>query len=475
MKFLKQFLTGMLVLLPIGLAFFLPLAPLPVAYSAARKAEYSARQASDKIGEMAALQTELSYTPWQGDEWQRLGRLHLDLKQFPEAIASFSNAEKLGALSTEGRLWMADALISNGQKAEAKDLLREFSLLDAGDGFLFLQAGLLQRSLNDTYGALASLLKGYEVAPENGEINYQIGLLLSAGEPEEALPFLERAANLNPDRQALCSVLSEMIEASSEMGETGERYLYIGQVLSTYVEWDVAQKAFQKATDLSPTSGVAWALLAEAAQQNGEDGSEFMTKAQQLEPEAEMVNGLSALYYRRQGKSELALLYLHKALQANPSALVWEIETGNTLAEMGNLSEALLHYQAATEIDAQDWTAWRALAAFCLTHNYEMEEVGLGAARQALKLNPESPVLMDLLGAALLQTGSLDEAEYYFLAANRIDPHQAAILIHLGQLYLQKVEPDTAFEYLRQAQQYAQDERLQQMAQQLLAENGAAE
>lgn len=472
MRFIRVCLFGLLILSPLLLLAILPLAPNPVNLTNARKNEHSAILADDDYAELSALQVELSYAPWLGEKWQRLGRLQLDFGKYAEAVESFSRAQSLGQLSTEARLWMSEALIANGEVEIAKNLLREFSSLVDVDPFLFLQAALIQRSINDTYGALATLLKGYEIDPLNSEINYQTGLQLAAAEPEESLPFLTRAGELNPENKAVCDTLANMINESAEMGESAERYLYIAQVLSTFNEWDVAQRAFQKAVELDPQNGVAWALLAETAQQNNEDAVEFISRAQELDPQAEMVNGLSALYYRRQGKPDLALIYLEKALQANPDALVWEIETGNTLSEMGDLISALEHYQKAVTIDPQDWAPWRALATFCVTRNYEIETIGLPAARQALKLNEGSPALMDLLGTALLITGSLDEAEQYFLQAEAIDPEQSAILIHLGQLYLAKKDKDKAIEYLNQAVEFAKDNRLREMAIQILAEYG---
>lgn len=440
------------------------------------EANREARSASvdgDQEAEVEALTTLVQYAPWRADVWQRLGRLQLDLGNYGESVAAFERAGSLSELSTEGTLWMAEALISSGESGKAKDALRHFSTMSEVDPFVYLQAAQMQRSLNDTFGALATLLKAYEVDPLNGEVNYQTGLQLSATEPEQALPFLQRAGEQNPQRMAICDTLIAMIENSASAGSTAERFIVIGQTLSTYSEWDVAQRAFQKAVELDDQNGVAWALLAEAAQQNGEDGTEYIQNARDLAPDAELVNGLSGLYYRRQGKSELAMQYLQRALEINPDALVWAIETGNTYSEMGDLASALEQYQAATKIDENDWTPWRALAAFCVTRNYELEAAGLPAARQALKLNDKSPALMDLLGTALLMTGDYDEALFYFQQADAIDPHQSAILIHLGQLYLAQGDQAKGIEYLQQALEYARDNRLREMARRLLIENGA--
>ena len=474
MRLLKPFLTGLTILLPMAAAVFLPLSPLPRELSEARRQGFAASQKMDEPAELAALETELIYAPWQGESWLRLGRLRLNAGKPLGAVEAFDRAAALGSLTSEGKLWLTDALITTGDKERARNMLREFSQADNVDAFIFLQAAMTQRSLNDTYGALATLLKAYGIDPLNGEINYQLGLQFAAVEPDKALQFLEKAGKLIPNRLTACEALTQLIKDSGEMGDTSVRYQMIGQELSKMGEWDVAQRAFAKATELDAADGVAWALLAEAAQQNGESGEQYITKAQQLAPNAELVNGLSGLYYRRQGKNELAVDYLQKAVDANPKAVVWEIEMANTLDGMGDRASALKHFQKAVEIDPQNYLPWRALAVFSLTRSYEMESVGLPAAIMALQLNDGSPALMDLLGTMLMKVGKLDDALPYFQQADALDPHQSAILIHLGQLYLAQGDKKKATEVLNQAMEFARDSRLRDMAYSILQEMNAA-
>lgn len=470
MSFRKNLLVGILVLLPVLAAFWMPIGPLPDELASARKTASAAKFSGNAEAESAALETVLGYAPWEGKTWQRLGRLELDAGHYGDAVNAFDQASKLGQLTAEGRLWMSDALISNGEGERAKEMLRQFPGSKGTDAFLNLQAAMLQRSLNDPFGALTTLLIAYNSDPLNGEINYQTGLQLAAIEPDRSLDFLKRAADLNADHLATCQALETVIRDTSSLGESGARYLAIGRQLSLLEEWDVAERAFQKAVELDGQNGIAWSLLAESAQQNGEDGEIYILKARELAPDEEMVNGLTGLYYRRTGKSELALVYLQKALDANPTAGVWEIEIANTLDGRGDLAGALAHFQSATTIAPKDWTSWRALASFCITRNYQLLEVGIPAARRALQLNPSSPVLLDLLGTALMMDGELDESLGYFLKADALDPHQSAILIHLGQAYQAKEDAENASFYFQQAIQYARNERLSEMARRLLQE-----
>ena len=184
-----------------------------------------------------------------------------------------------------------------------------------------------------------------------------------------------------------------------------------------------------------------------------------------------MVNGMLGLYFRRQGNLQQALTYLQKASKANTSSTVWLIESGSTMAAMGDLEGALQQYNKAVSIDTSNVEAWKAQAEFSITHNYLVETTGLASARQALALDQSNPVLMDLLGSAYLQLGDLDSAERMFNQALARDPEQAAILIHLGQVYLLREDRESALDYLRRAVVSAREDRLRELANRLIEEN----
>jgi tetratricopeptide (TPR) repeat protein len=473
-KWVKKFdlvITIACILIPLGINF-VPISPLSQTQISASKDLHAAILSGDIQKQFDSIEMLLKFTPWRGDLWQQLGRIQMGLGDYTPAIDSFNNAQETGQLTNEGHLWLADAMISNGDSESARSMLRTFTETDSLDGFLGLQAAMLLRRINDPFGTMVTLLKILPKDPTNAEINFQLGLQLTATQPDSALKFLNYAVSQNNNRKQEAELLVSIIDQTSSLSSAADRFIYIGQALSRLEEWDVAQRAFQTVVDIDDINATGWALLAESAQQNGSDGLVFLNKAQHLDPNAEIVNGVTALYYRRQQKPEVALLYLYKALAANPKAAVWEIEIGSTLAEMGDLEKALLHYQTAIKIAQDDWTAYRALAVFSITHNFEINPLGIQAASKALSLNPGSPALMDLLGTGYFILGDLDSAERFFMQALSLDQDQAAIMIHLGQLYYKKGEKDKAITVLRRAVELSQTSRLREMALRLLSENG---
>jgi tetratricopeptide (TPR) repeat protein len=458
-------LSGLLIILPVILVGFVQTWPVPVAVRQANAAAQSA--ASDDALAISDLQLLLEYQPWRNDLWERLGRAYLNAARYTDALTSFQQAEDTGDLTSQGKIAWADALISSGEQQKAKQLLRAEGEMQS-ELFSFLQVTALQRRIGDVYGAEATLLRAHQYFPNNNEVNFQLGLLLATTQPESAIQFLQKAQGLESNDMLLKNALITTIENTQELASFSERYLMIGQVFANFSAWDVAAEAFRSALAGNSESALSWAYLAEAEQQMGQDASQAISRALELAPDNEIVNGLSGLYYRRQGKFDLSLVYLDRAVALQPTASVWLTEKGRTYEAMGDMENAYRWLGAATDLAPQDAAAWQALAVFSFTYNYDVIEGGLPAARKALALQPSSPVLADLLGAGLMLVGDYDSAERFFLQADALDPHQSAILIHLGQLKLLQGEYAQARDYLQQAVNYAPSNRLRDLALQLL-------
>lgn len=461
----NRVLYGLLVLLPLVLTVALNPSPYP---ESIRQSNLKLQTITSADNPIPGLLNLLDFEPWRGDLWERLGRAHLYDRNYQAAVEAFSKAEHFSSLTIAGKISQADAYLQNGDHETARQLLRAFPQSQAGL-FELMQVVALQRQLGDVYGAEATLLTAHQLEPDNTEVNFQLGLMLSTTQPESALRFLDAAEDLDGNDALLRNALITTIENTAEEPAL-EKYQMVGQVFSNFGEWDVAAQAFQSALANDTGSALSWIYLAEAKQQLGLDAFDEVSMALKLDGDNEIINGLAGLYFRRMGKYDLSMYYLKKAAQKNPNTNVWLIEQSRTQEEMGQLEAAYQLLIQAAEISPEDWATWKSLAVFSFTNNYEVETTGLGAARKALILNPSSPVLMDLLGAGLMLTGDYDSAERFFLQADEIDPHQSAILIHLGQLKVLQGKIAEARIILQQAVEYAPDDRLRDLALQLLNE-----
>lgn len=469
MRFRIKFALLLIILLPLALG--LAGQPLLTTFqlSVAMREIDRAQSTGDFRAESAALVSVMEYSPWRGDLWQRLGRIYFESGKGQAAVEAFEQALSVNQLDDQGLVWLAEALISTGRVEEADSLLRK---LASDEPSILIQAATLLRRNLHLDASVAMLEKALAAAPGDVSILYQLGVLNTVKQPAEALNHLG-GVTTDPELAVKAEYLVETI-SSLDTNEVDEVwYLMAGQALSTVGEWDAATAAFVLATEADPQNAYGWAMLAEAQQQMGVEGYPSLERALALDPDGEMVNGLAGLFHRRQGDTEQALIQLQKALAANPSAVVWQIEIGGTLADAGRLEDALEAYYAATEMDRENTQAWMALAKFSLNRNYRVEEDGLPAARQLVLLEPRNPVYLDLLGTAYLTLGDLDSAERFFQQALALDPEEAAILIHLGQTSLYRGDTESGLAYLRRASAAAEDDGLRGMADRLLAEYGA--
>ena len=463
----QPFLASLIILIPLALGVTGHPISTALEHSRALVQLQQARQTGDSGAEMSAIEFILAFTPWRGELWQRAGRLYLDTGQVERAILAFEQSEKRGELDGQGKIWLLDALIAAGRLADAREVVKSAHLQDP---FLLTQAAAILRKAGELEGAREALIETNRLDLDNDEVKYQIGVLSMVEDPDLAQQAFQMV-QADLQRQANARYLLEVIHSRTDNENPSGWRLIAGQALSQVGEWDAAKQAFQSIVNEDPENARAWAMLGEAQQHNNQDGKASLEKAYALDAHDELVNALLGLYYRRQGNTTQALVYLEQALKINPMAAVWRMEIGGALADAGRLEEALDQYKAAVEINRNDPKSWFALAKFSISRNYQVEDNGLGAARQAVVLAPDNPVYLDLLGTAYLTLGDMDNAERCFVQALRLDPEQAAILIHLGQVSYSRGQKENAFAYWRRASTSARNDRLKEMAERLLQEN----
>jgi tetratricopeptide (TPR) repeat protein len=94
---------------------------------------------------------------------------------------------------------------------------------------------------------------------------------------------------------------------------------------------------------------------------------------------------------------------------------------------------------------------WRALAAFSVQYNMQLEDVGLPAAQMAVELSGEDPLALDVLGWTLALLERYDEARDTLEHVLSLDPQLPQAHLHLGIVALQTDDWAAAKDYFQQA------------------------
>ena len=334
---------------------------------------------------------------------------------------------------------------------------------------LYRGLALAYNAQGDFPSEAAALQKYIALDGSEAAAHHRLGLLFAVLDPEKALPELMASAKLDEAYDPAVQTMRSALDFALLQGNETDRLVIIGRGLGLVSEWQLAREAFAHAVQADGKNAEAWAWLGEAKQHLGQDGSGELVRAEALDPFSANIRALSGLYWKRQNDAQKALAQFQWAVAIEPHNPAFQAALGDAYVFAGNLPPALAAYQRATELAPTEVAYWKMLALFSAQYSFQVEEVGIPAARQALALAPDTAASYDLLGWTYLAAANISLAEENFRAALRLDPDYALAHLHLGMAYLQTNEMDAAREHLSRAQSLDPEGAQGQAAANLLA------
>lgn len=383
--------------------------------------------------------------------WEQAGMYALQGGDSSKALAFLHNAQSADTLSGAGYLTLGDILLEQADPNAALSAWEKALAQNAPPLEVYRRTLAVHRAANDFPAAIEDLRAILALTPDDAQAQYQLGLLLTTREPEASLAYLIQAADLDETLADAVNLLERSFRPSNETDDPAYTWVNVGRALASLGEWKLAGEAFAQAVAANPDYAEAWAFWGEAKGQVGEDGLVELDTALNLNPASLTANLLYALYQKRQGNYELALVYLHGADNLEPGNPSIQVEIGGTLHEMGNFNLALTYFQKAVLLAPREATYLHLLAQFCFQNNTQIEEVGLAAVRQALVLDDQDPVALDLMGYGYYLLNDMTLAERFLLQALEITPESPRPWFHLGLVSLAMGDTQKAYEQLTHA------------------------
>lgn len=423
------------------------LAPRPIAGSLDLKSAVHYDAARDYAQAASSYVSAAQRLPWMPSLWEMAGVSAMQDGNVENAITFINKAIERHAVSKWGWLYLGMAYQKRGEL---------FLAVKAWEEALPLaQATSNLASAERIMGNFASAIEYWHanifLEPENAAAHYTLGLLLTATEPEQALPELMQAVKLNPDLDIPVQSLRNALNTAFLSEDRAYQFLVSGRALGALGEWDLAAEAFRNAITGRSNYAEAWAWLGEAVQQLGEDGNFEIEQALTFGPESAMVQGLYGLYLQRQEQPDAALAAFRKAAELEPDNPGWQMALGSASEQTGDLVAAYGYYIHATELAPADASTWRALVVFSVTNEVDVDVTGLPAALKLVSLAPNDWRSYDLAGQAELLLEDYTAAETYLKKAVQMSPTEAAPALHLGLVYMQTGDRTSAYSYLNLA------------------------
>jgi tetratricopeptide (TPR) repeat protein len=402
---------------------------------------------------------------WRVDLSERAGNAFFAGGDPSDAVRLLSRTD---SLSVTGWRNLGDAYFQLGRFDDSARAYQHGMDAHGADASLYRGLALARNAQGDLASEAAALQNYVALDNTDAAIRHRLGLLLSIFDPENALPELLASAELDesydPEVQTMRSALNL---ASIETNEA-DRLIAVGRGLGLVSEWQLAREAFRRASLADGKNAEAWAWLGEADQHLGQDGSEELERAVALNPFSANVRALYGLYWKRQNEPQKALAQFQWAAAIEPENPAFQAALADAFVFAGDLPSALAAYIHTAELAPTEVSYWRMLAIFSAQYSFQVQEVGIPAAQQALALAPDEASSYDLLGWTYLAADITGLAEGNLKAALRLDPDYVPAHLHLGMTYLQMNRLEEARLHLMQAQQLAPESAEGQQAAQLL-------
>lgn len=436
-----------------GLVLIVILAAITIPFISSGYSEIKAAENSPSHLDAAMhYQAAALRLPWRADLYELAGHHYYYAEEYSEADASYQKAFNGKALSPDGWVAWGDVNFLNGDPARAAEIWQMgLDQPNVSENLYSRLANIYQE--NRDYSKAAQFLQLYvNDHPEDAPAHYRLGLLLTLSDPNAALTELISASQLDPQFDPAVQTLRTALNLSSVSQMPAEQKVIIGRGLGLVNEWELAHVIFEDAAAIDENNAEAWAWLGEADQQaGGDEALTHLDRALSLDSRSSIVRGLRGLYFQRVGNHREALTEFQAAANLDPENPVWYISIGEEFSKLGDLIRALEAYQYTTVLEPDNAEYWRLLAGFCAQNNVNVRDIGIPAAQTAVKLTPQDPLALDVLGWLLVQDGRYFEAQRMLMDALSIDPQLALAHFHLALTYLQTDDRASAYGHLVKA------------------------
>ncbi|MCR4406253.1 MAG: tetratricopeptide repeat protein [Anaerolineae bacterium] len=441
-----------------GILLLLSLSPERASFWAAMQSGDMHRARTEYHAALESYQQAVEVWPSNALPFVGQGQTYLALRDYTRAQDAFLAAMRHGGLTFEGRLGLADAHAGLGEETLAVKEWRGLAAKYPEMGEVHCRLGRAYMNQGHWTAAKREFVSVLDAQPTATEwvkqlAHYNLGLLLSAEDPEIAIAHLESATD-GPDGEV--STIARRVLDALRVVPTTEDQAYaaalLGQAFLEVDESGLARRQFETALALNPNYPAAHAYLGYVLARQGKNtlASYHLVTAISLDPSYVMGYYFLGIYFRDRGEPARARAFFVRALTLDPDNAALCVDIAQTYLTGPDYVSAEFWLRRAVELAPEDGQFHRILAQFYTDYLIQVREQGLFAAQRAVDLSPDDPLAHDALGWALYLTGNPRAAQVALQRALELDPYLPRAHYHLGVVYAaQRRWAEAQWEYTR--------------------------
>ena len=404
-------------------------------------------------GRISEYSMAVEADPESAKAWARLAQVFHAHDLFDQAIEGYGKAIEL---SPDDWRWpyLAALATATSDPQASLPLFRQAVGMKPTGAAIHINFGDILIRVGEHAAAKQSFERALEANPESSHALYGLAqLALIAGNPEQAVGFLERAKAISPRHGEIYGLLAQA-------------YQRLGNDDAARRESQLA-KVWPDATRAADPVVQAMESLAVSAQAAALRGVNFAKRGEFVEAEkafraALETNAGSARYYANlggalagQGRADEALAAYLEGLKIDSSDVDLLNNIGFTYLQLQRFDEAEQHLRKALEIDPGFAPALGNLG--LIAEQRQESEQAIDYFEQALELNPGLLFARNALATQLVRSGDAAAAIEQWRKVLEINPNELAAIYNVAMTQSGRGEHAEAIEYLRKGLSIAPD------------------
>jgi len=207
-------------------------------------AEWKQAETAASYAEIAQhYQTAAQRLPWQAGLYELAGTAYYHANEYELANDAYQRAYQRNTLSSDGWVAWGDVNYLNDNHPRAAEIWKQaLSQQNPSENLYSRLAQIYEEDKN--YSKAAEYLQRYVSShADDASAHYQLGLLLTLSNPNEALSQLVNASQLDPKFDPAVQTLRTAMNLSSLSDSPSQRLVIIGRGLGLVNEWELAHAA----------------------------------------------------------------------------------------------------------------------------------------------------------------------------------------------------------------------------------------